>query len=304
MSGINHYKSLKKSFKAQLSEDSDNSIQNTIQSLAWNDCIYRTFNEGLRLAERKNRMDRIPNTLVEYIHHAHISYVVITLRKLYENKKNSSRAVNSVRTISQRLLDNHHLLTRNNYLTHDDSPYDDQSNFDWRMRLTIQGRHKQFDKLCGLKVENKRKPDDRIQRSLLEVLHKSAVLHQNIEQFANKFLAHASAQANRPEEDLIFEKMKLISIQNQYRNLIWAVKQIAKIVDEVVITEVPGLPMDKSDVLKNWDNSLFDHGIKSKLQRYWDMRANWWQKWSDYYQNSSTLFLSPRKKQHPLNSSI
>lgn len=82
-----HYTSLIASLKTQLIEDSENSIQNIIQSLAWNDSIYRTFNEGLRLATTEERRKRIPKTLVEYIHVSHISYIVFALRKLYDNKK-------------------------------------------------------------------------------------------------------------------------------------------------------------------------------------------------------------------------
>lgn len=293
MSGISYYTSLRESLKAQLIEDSENSIQNIIQSLAWNDSIYRTFNEGLRLATSKKRRDRIPKTLVEYIHIAHISHVVIALRKLYENKKRGSRAIDSIRTISRRIADNKHLITRENYLIHDNTPYDDRGSLDRRTRLVVQGRHRQFDKFCGLKVGFKRKPDDIIDPAVPNSLQKYAVLHPNIEQFANKFLAHASAHANRPDEKLTFENLKLHSIQNQYRNLIWSVQQIAKIVDEAVITQVP---VATFDVLTDWEQGLFDRGIKSKLQSYWEKRTYWWQKWTDHYRDSTTLFLSPRKQ--------
>lgn len=293
MPSIFCYVSLRKSIKEKLFEDSDNSIQNVVQSLAWNDSIYRTFNEGLGLATSKQRRERIPKTLVEYFHLAHISHVVIALRKLYEDKKTGSLAVNSIRTITKQIADNKHLFTRENYVTHDSTPYEDRSNLDWKRRLMVQGRHEQFDLLCRLKAGSGRKPNDKIDPAVPDSLHKYALLRQEIDQFANKFLAHASAKANRPDEKLAFENLKLNRIQEQYKNLIWSVQQVAKIVDEAVVTEVP---MPQFDVLTDWENGLFDDGIKSRLQGYWQHRMDWWRKWTDHYRGMNTLFLSPKKQ--------
>ena len=176
MHSIDYYVNLRKGLKAQLIEDSENSIQNIIQSLAWNDSIYRTFNEGLRLATTKKRRERIPKTLVEYIHIAHISHTVIALRKLYDNKKKDLHAVNSIRTVTKKIIDNAYLITRENYLIHDSTPYEDRRSLDWKTRLVVQGRHKQFDKLCRLKAGCKRKPSDKIDSAVPDSLHRCAVL--------------------------------------------------------------------------------------------------------------------------------
>jgi len=178
-------------------------------------------------------------------------------------------------------------------LIHDGTPFENKKGFDWKTNQIIQSRHEQFDSLCGLKVGSKRKSDDKIAPLLIDKLHQKAVLNNSIREFVNKFVAHASANNNRPNEELVFKQMKLSCIQNQYRNLIWAVQQIAKIVDEVIITEVPEAQFD---VFTNWDRGLFDRSIKKALQRYWEQRTNWWQKWTAYYQNPGDIFISPRKK--------
>lgn len=289
-----YYRNLRNSLKEKLFEQSDNSIQNIILSLNWNDSIYRTFNEGLRLAQSQKRRGRIPLTLVEYLHSAHISYIIIALRKLYEKEnKDKSKRVNSIRTITSKIDKNKHLFIRENYITHDDTPYEDQTSLHWKTRDTIQYRHKQFDLLCGRGHAFKRKPDDRILPIVIDNLNKFAILDPVIEEFANKFLAHASAKENRPDEKQAFDKLKLNRIQNQYKNVIWATQQLSKIVDEPLSTEIPTASFD---VLTNWENGLFDITIKEKLLVYWQQRVSWWQDWTNHYQKNDILFLSPKKQ--------
>ena len=73
--------------KEMLVEDSDNSIQVMFYSLNWNDTVYRTFNEGLRLMWKKKQQNKLPASLIEYIHKAHLSAILTILRKLYEPSK-------------------------------------------------------------------------------------------------------------------------------------------------------------------------------------------------------------------------
>lgn len=294
MSSISYYLNLRDSIKAQLFEDSENSVQNITQTLAWNDSIYRTFNEGLRLAAaNKRKIKRIPKSLVEYVHIAHISYVVIALRKLYENKKSGQHSINSIRTIIQQIDDNKHTITRENYLTHDSTPYEDRDNLDWRTRFVVQSRHNLFDRLCGLRPGCRRKRNDSIDPLIPNSLQKYAVLHQNIAQYADKFLAHASARTNRPYEKLALESVYLKKIQHQYKNVIWSIQQIAKIVDETIITEVE-VPL--FDALTDWEHGIFDNVIKARLDVYWQKRMEWWGKWTYRYRDSNIIFLSPVKR--------
>jgi len=283
----------RQSIKRQVLENSENSIQNIMQSLAWNDSIYRTFNEGLRLARIYDSQRQLPNSLVEYIHIAHVSYVSIALRKLYDKKKEGRSSVNSIRTISEQISDNAHLVTRLNYLTHDGTPYELSKDLDFRVRMTVTGRHAQFDQLCGLRSGARRKPNDLLHQQIADILKNRAVLRKDIEDFANKFVAHAAAESNRPDEKKAFGDVTLNRVQSQYKNAIWAVQLIGKILDEAILTQ---LPVPTFDVLMNWDNGLFTQKIKRKLNRYWDSRMNWWSRWYDCYRDSQRLYLSPNKE--------
>lgn len=281
---------LRKTLYDQMYENSENGLQNIVESLAWNDSIYRTFNEGLRLSRNKASRQRLPNSLIEYIHHAHIAYIVISLRKLYDDKKEGSHAVNSLRTATQQILKNAHLFTRQNYVAFDDVPYDDNDKLDWKTRAIVQARHSQFDSLCGIRAGTPRRKTDVLDVNIPKKLHKRTRLRPEIERFANKFLAHSSAKKNRPSEEVTLENPTLGHIQAQYRNVIWSTQQIAKLLCEAFLSLVP---TPQFDVLMNWENGLFDSPTKRRLIKYWYKRMGWWQKWTDHYRMGYKIFTSP-----------
>lgn len=281
---------LKKALYDQMYENSENGLQNIVESIAWNDSIYQTFNEGLRLSRSKASRQRLPNSLIEYLHHAHTAYVIISLRKLYDDKKEGSRAVYSLRTATQQILKNAHLFTRQNYVTFDDVPYDDSDKLDWKTRATVQARHLQFDSLCGIRTGTPRRRTDMLDVNIPMMLHTRTRLRPEIERFANKFLVHSSSKKNRPPEKVTLENLTLGLIQAQYRNVIWSTQQIAKLLCEAFLSLVP---TPQFDVLMNWENGLFDSPTKRKLIKYWYKRIEWWQKWTDRYRRGYKIFTSP-----------
>ena len=98
---------------------SENSIENIILNIAWYDSIYRTFNAGLRLAWKRERLQSLPHTLVEYIHLSHVHYIMINIRKLYEPKRKGPRKVNSLPTLISLIGANIGLFSRENYVCFD-----------------------------------------------------------------------------------------------------------------------------------------------------------------------------------------
>lgn len=271
-------------------EKSENGLQTIVESLAWNDSVYRTFNEGLGLSQNKARIRRLPASLIEYIHHAHTAYVVISLRKLYEDKKEGPRAVNSLRTTTKRIIDNAHLFTRDNFVTFDGIPYEEEDGLDWRIKATVQGRHLQFDALCGISAGERRRKTDRLDPRIPQMLHMQTRLNPEIELYANKFLAHSSSIKNRPNEELTLRSVTLGRFQAQYRNVIWSTQQIAKFLCEAFLSLVP---TPTFDVLRNWENGLFDDATKKRLAAYWDKRMGWWQKWTDHYRQGYQILAYP-----------
>jgi hypothetical protein len=271
-------------------EKSENGLQIIVESLAWNDSVYRTFNQGLGLSQSKDRAQRLPASLIEYIHHAHTAYVAISLRKLYEDKKQGSRAVNSLRTVTKRIFDNAHLFTRENFVTFDGIPYDEDHGLDWETKALVQARHTQFDALCRIGAGERRRKTDRLDPTIPDMLHMRTALSPKIEIYANKFLAHSSSISNRPDEQLTLQGVTLGRFQTQYRNIIWSTQQIAKFLCEAFLSLVP---TPQFDVLMNWESGMFDISTKKKLTVYWTERMEWWRKWTDYYRQGYQIFTSP-----------
>ena len=258
---LQRFVKLRDSLVTQTNEKSENGIQSIVQQLAWNDSIYRTFNEGLRLSFRTGQERSIPKSLVEYIHVAHVSYISISLRKLYESRKTGNRKINSIRTMVQDIHDARCSITRENFLVHDGYSYEVKEDSTWKDELVINGRHNIFDTLCFDKGHETRDPCDTISEQITISLCEKAQLNKDIEIFCNKFLAHASARNNRPDEKSAFDDMTLRKVQEQYRNAIWALQIIARIADIPVLTTVP---VPQFDVLQDWEMGLFNETNQSQ----------------------------------------
>jgi hypothetical protein len=293
LTSTEHFAKLISDIRVYLFEHSDTSVQTVVSSLVWNDTIYRTFNEGLRLAKTRAVKNQLPNSLVDYIHKAHLRNVVMTLRKLYDDKQEGAYSVNSIRTVTQKLLDNAHLFTRQNFVTYDGTPYAAKEGLNWRTRALVDGRHGEFDLLCGCKDIKLRKRSDKVRDIIFKQLHTRTVFRPELDLFASKFLAHSAAAKNRPDEGKAFSDVRLARVQAQCRSMIWSLQTINRLIGQPVLTDVPSASFD---VLKNWENGLFNRPIKKQLQRYWYQRAAWWRKWTDTYRDWNTIRLSPGHK--------
>lgn len=274
-----------------LVNESDNSIQSMVHSLNWNDAIYRTFNEGVRLMWRKGLQDRLPGTLIEFIHSAHLGLVLSTLRKIYEPKRKGKRSVTSIPTIIRNLQANVGCWTRENYVSHDGTPFVPNEKFDWKVNLIIESRHKHFDHMST--TRGKRNRTDVLDPNIIASFEKKAVLNKELERYANNFLFHASAPKAMPDEEETYSNTTLNKVQAQAKNALWIIMQIGKIADQLVLTKVA---TPQFDPLNSWDRSLFTEKIKIKLEAYWSQRIRWWSRWTDYYWQDCNIYISPRKK--------
>ena len=217
-----------------------------------------------------------------------MAYVVIALRKLYDDKLSGAKAVNSLRSITQQIVDNSHLFKREVFVTYDGLPYEEAGAKDRKTGLTVNWRHHHFDLLCRRASNAPRRPTDKLDVNVPIAIHQRAVLRPEIEVFANKFLVHSAARNNRPNENYVFKNVTLARIQLQYKNAIWASQQIGRFLCEPILSEVP---TPQFDVLEQWENGLFSEPVKRKLLAYWYRRMDWWEKWTRYYWDYKRLFL-------------
>jgi len=287
---LHEYQDLIKKIKALLIEDSVSSIQSLFFSLNWDDTVYRTFNYGIYLMWKENKQDKLPGTIIEYIHKAHLSLILAILRKLFEPPKRGKHSVNSIPTIINIIKSNIGYWTRENYVCYDGTPYCEDESADWRVKMIIKNRHDRFDRMCEFKKGRSRK--DKLSPLIIESFERKALLNKDIEKFVNNFLFHAALSNSRPNEDDAYNKITLLKIQAQIRRSVWIVLQIGKIVDQLVLTE---LATPQFDQFNAWENSFFDKKIRIKLEIYWDKRSDWWRKWTNVYWYSDDIYLSPNK---------
>ena len=287
---LKEYQELIDEIKIMMIEDSNNSLQNMISNLNWDDTIYRTFNKGLALMWKANLQEKLPGTIVEYIHKSHLSLILSVLRKIFEPSRKGKRTVNSIPTIIKKIKDNIGYWTRENYVCYDGVPFDEIDTNDWRQKLIINDRHKKFDNMC---VNNGiRKKEDRLSIDILNNLEKYAKLDSDIEVFVNNYMFHAASASARPNEHDVYSKTTLLKIQKQMKRAVWIILQLSKIVDQYVVTE---LATPQFVQLKSWEDSMFHPKIINRLEEYWKERVFLWSDWTCKYWNTDEIYISPNK---------
>ena len=117
---------------------------------------------------RENLQEKLPGSLIEYIHKSHLTYILTILRKIYEPKKKGHRKVNSIPTLINLIESKIGCWTRENYVCYDRTPYQDDEINDWRVNATIKERHHRFDKMAGTIIKSNRQRNDKL---LPEIIH-------------------------------------------------------------------------------------------------------------------------------------
>ena len=130
-----------KRWKDILAGDDQFSIQNQLLSIAWDDAIYRSFNEGLRLNQRRKLPLKLPASLIELIHDRYFISQVIFFRRLFEKKASRThKEVYSLQTLISDIKKHSEHITRENYVCYDGTPYSASNDkIDWRIKSTCEG---------------------------------------------------------------------------------------------------------------------------------------------------------------------
>jgi len=278
-------------WKIMLAGDDPHSVEQQMLTLAWDNAVYRCYNESLRIADRA-KIDTA-STLADFIHRAFFAKQVMSIRRLLDyRRKKPGWEVYSIRTINSELKEHIDLFTRENYVCYDGTIYEasDHSN-DWRQKLISDGRHLVFDTL-SVAHGRTRSRNDSIAIELLNNMEVYLNKDELLRKYANKYLAHAAAPPTRQFFDPELSRITLNYIQRMYRILIWACKLLGKITDQLVLTEVA---VPDYDQFTGWTNAILSDHSKSMMTKYWKKRANYFTKWSSVYWSPEVLYRSPYK---------
>jgi hypothetical protein len=109
-----------------------------------------------------------------------------------------------------------------------------------------------------------------------------------LERYIKKYALHAAAANNRPTPNS-FDNVSLQAAEDQMRHAVMLTHQIGKLIDNLILTEVPHPQFDQ---LAAWEHSLFTPAIKDQLFEYWTERMELWRTWSETYWSWDRFYLS------------
>ena len=199
-----------------LETDEHHAIWQVISSMVWHDVYFRTL---AALADR-NHDSGIHNSLVsEAIVTGYFATQVLSIRRLMDKRKD----VISLPCLLKDLRRHLRFFTRENFVGFDGLPYDyEAAQQRVRLRHLAQGggpfwgersgpdahspaarAHKQFDRLTGVRPENRRR-DDRLPKRIIETLDdwlKEDVIDE-IVKWSHTFLAHAAGPTSPNRNDI------------------------------------------------------------------------------------------------------
>ena len=265
------------------------SIAQQMCKIAWDDAVYRCFNEAMRINAATGKLPS-PATLVELIHNSFFPCQAMAIRRLLDPKPtNTKKAVFSIRSLLAEIKADYSLLTRENYVCYDGTRFEIDSNVDWKIAHTCFVRHKCFDTLSAISAECRSRTDTPMPEIVAQ-LENELDLAKNLNIYVNKYFTHAAAPENRLSIQTYLSNISLRHLQKVYRMTIWATKTIGKLMDEVILSEVPTPQFDQ---FHGWENILMRKEDKDRILRCWNKRVRFFDILSTQYWDLNSLYICP-----------
>jgi hypothetical protein len=103
----------------------NHAVQRQVIHMLWDDAVFRTFNEARRLTtERKSHNYGLNGPLLRLLDKGFIVSQAMSIRRLTDrNFRDPEKAVISLVRVMDDIGENIDLITRENYLCHDGTPY-------------------------------------------------------------------------------------------------------------------------------------------------------------------------------------
>ena len=191
------YRRCRERWTAGLFGEDEHSISQQITNIFWDDAIFRTLNEARRIAAQSRR--GFNPDLLSLLDRGFVTAQIMALRRLTDPGFHDPRkeVVSLVRLLKD-VDANGYLLTRENYICYDGTPF--QATGTGRNDLPSFMRermHDTFDLLSATSPD-KRSRYDRVKDSVIRDVIKSLQVCDDFRDYANKFLAHAAAPSTAP----------------------------------------------------------------------------------------------------------
>ncbi len=269
-------------------------ILKQIHSMLWDYALFCTINELRRLAgEKSDKKVGFNGPVIRLFDAGFVTTQAVAIRRLIEKpKSNPKLAIISLRTILKDMEANLSLITRENFVCYDGTPYDGAAvEQHWLSNLVkepdgVQSRwmptdgqgawhvsklrHKNFDRLAQVSCQDRRRTD-LIKTDIFRFLESQLVKCEDVKKYVDKFIAHAATPATRAS---LSEGQTAITLDR--------LKACHKIIYEVAYfifgpllweSNLGGLPVPQYDHLMNLEKAWATAGNLQKARQKWDEYA-------------------------------
>ena len=194
-----HFRKLAQIWDSSIFSEDRNSIQNQLSSMLNDFGRFKLFVYALTKSQPKfDTEEGYENSIVELFIRCFFDSHLLAIRRISDNVDfNPDRAVISLPTLLNSVLENLPYMTRENYVCYDGTPYAESGEMLGTVIQRIRGRHWQFDVLCGSSVRARK---DHLDKKIVRKLITKIELLKKVRDYTNKFLAHASDPKNRKQD--------------------------------------------------------------------------------------------------------
>lgn len=283
-------------WKDCLARDDDfNPIFNQLRLMVWDTAIYRVILKGRELRWEENpEKPRVNAELHNFIDRNYFQSQCATVRRLVDKSTmHGEYGVYSLGVLINDIENRKGELTRRAFLDLHSMPYDyseiqkrerdyifargfdenpsiDPSEFDWQK---IEDAHSQFDRLSGVKSEE-RSPDDRIKQQVINGLRAQLSKCDPIVKHVDKYIAHSSTPESR--STILDSRVTLAQVWEAQRILF----EIANFLRGILFLDdnMP-LPVESYSFYIHWDKALFRENEQNLVYEihkiYHEETKNW-----------------------------
>ena len=292
------YLEKRKEWLGWLSGDPQHAIWNQINGLVWQDAVFRALNECRRLTSKDAPTAANNGMLAGFVDHGYVATQVLGISRLIDPRSDVISLSRLVKDLSR----NRKLLTRENYLTIGDLPYDWKASRDaFYAKLGPEGirgliglstsgpdawdfarmSHEVFDRLSAVSEES-RSPTDTISEQVFRTLQnwlRDPAL-EKVRTLRHKFIAHAADAPSRAEAGLQKLGITLDEITAAHRLLFRVASAISnQILDNGARGSV--IPVPQYDQFAHFDAGFVPPEKIKELHEWWDAHVTARDRWTE-----------------------
>jgi hypothetical protein len=268
--------------------DSFHAIRPQVHDLLWDYAVFISINELRKISQTAARKSvGFNRTVLNLFDSGFVATQSMRIRRLTEHQPEAqTKEVISLRGIIKDLKDNIELITRKNYVTIYDRPYNyekarkienglinygngihvDTMKSEGPLAWEVSERsHLKFDKLSCVSI-TERRANDLIDIDYFNKLQSKLSICDDIIQFSNKFIAHAASQTSRIGLTNRQTKVTLKKLEDIHKSIYQVTNSI---LNDIFGESMGGLPVPAFPLFENLEKSWATESDIEALEKFW-----------------------------------